>query len=331
MNVIISNNADEELSSLNIDVIKKLKGEFSSEEIVSMFENFFYEKMILDITAIKDYDDLKNIQTLSMNLDADKLIILLDGSQKTSSNEYISGLISMGIYNFTKNKEGVMYLISHTNTYKDVASLQKLDDKPDVVATKQSGSKIIGIKNVTEHAGATSFIYMMKRELSKNYKVLAIELDKKDFVFFNDKNMISVSSIDFSDEVLKRGAGVDIILVDLNNSNQSVNCNDILYLLEPSTIKINKLVVKNMELLKSLVGKKIILNKNMLTPRDISEFEMEAGIKTYYAIPPINDRVESIAMEKLLMRMGLLMQREDIDDKPAQNKLFGLFNRRNNE
>ena len=42
MNVIISNNADEELSSLNIDVIKKLKGEFSSEEIVSMFENFFY-------------------------------------------------------------------------------------------------------------------------------------------------------------------------------------------------------------------------------------------------------------------------------------------------
>ena len=66
MNVIISNNADEELSSLNIDVIKKLKGEFSSEEIVSMFENFFYEKMILDITAIKDYDDLKNIQTLSM-------------------------------------------------------------------------------------------------------------------------------------------------------------------------------------------------------------------------------------------------------------------------
>ena len=77
MNVIISNKADDVLSSLNIDVIKKIQGEFSADEIVSMFENFFYEKMILDITAIKDYDDFKNIQSLAMNLDADKLIILL--------------------------------------------------------------------------------------------------------------------------------------------------------------------------------------------------------------------------------------------------------------
>ena len=105
MNVIISNSADEALSSLNIDVIKKIHGEFSAEEIISMFENFFYDKMILDITAIKDYTDLKNMQNLSINLDASKLILLLDGSTKTSSTEYISGLISMGIYNFTKNIE----------------------------------------------------------------------------------------------------------------------------------------------------------------------------------------------------------------------------------
>ena len=45
MNVIISNKADDILSSLNIDVIKKIQGEFSADEIVSMFENFFYEKM----------------------------------------------------------------------------------------------------------------------------------------------------------------------------------------------------------------------------------------------------------------------------------------------
>ena len=66
MNVIISNNADEVLSSLNIDVIKKIHGEFSVEEIISMFENFFYDKMILDITAIKDYTDLKNIQNFTL-------------------------------------------------------------------------------------------------------------------------------------------------------------------------------------------------------------------------------------------------------------------------
>ena len=80
MNVIISNTNDEMLSSLNVDVIKKIKGQFSTDEIVSMFENFFYEKMIIDITAIKDYLDLKNIQNISINLDSTKIIFLLDGS-----------------------------------------------------------------------------------------------------------------------------------------------------------------------------------------------------------------------------------------------------------
>lgn len=329
MNVIISNQADDVLSSLNIDVIKKIKGEFLSTEIVSMFENFFYEKMIIDITAIKDYEDLKNIQNLSLNFDTNKLILLLDESQATSSNEYISGLISMGIYNFTKNKDGVIYLLSHTNSYKDVASLQNLNEKANVMPNKLMGTKVIGVKNVTEHAGSTSFIYMLKKELSKSYKVFAVEVDKKDFIFYNDKNMISTTSIDFSEEVLKLSSQADVILVDLNSSNQTSSCNDVLYLLEPSTIKVNKLVIRNKELLKSLEGKKVILNQNLLTPKDIAEFEMEAGIKTFYAIPPLNDRVPSIAIEKLLVRMGFLKEREENTEiNGSQNKLFGIFGRK---
>ena len=58
MNVIISNKAENILSSLQIDVIKKVQGEFSANEIISMFGNFFYQRMILDITAIKDYKDI---------------------------------------------------------------------------------------------------------------------------------------------------------------------------------------------------------------------------------------------------------------------------------
>ena len=37
MNVIISNKAENILSSLQIDVIKKVQGEFSANEIISMF------------------------------------------------------------------------------------------------------------------------------------------------------------------------------------------------------------------------------------------------------------------------------------------------------
>ena len=326
MNVIISNRNDEILSSLNIDVIKKVTGEFSSSDIVSMFGNFFYEKMILDITAIKDYDDLKNIQNLSMNLDSNKLILLLDGSPQTSSADYISGLISMGIYNFTKNRDGIIYLLTHQNSYKDVASLQNLDDKPAMVRTSVNGVKVLGIKNITEHAGSTSLIYMLKRQLSKNYRVVAIEIDKKDFIFYNDKNMISTTSSDFGKELLRLNTEVDIILVDLNNSNQSSACNDLIFLLEPSTIKVNKLVARNRELLRSLEGKKVVLNKNMLTPKDIQEFEMEAGIKTFYAIPPLNDRMPNVALDNFLVRLGFLKQRvEENPEGNSQNKLFGIF------
>ena len=87
MNVIVSNKANNLLSSLQIDVIKKIQGEFSVEEIISIFENFFYQRMILDITAIRDYKDVKNIQNLSIHLDTSKIIILLDGSAETSSSE----------------------------------------------------------------------------------------------------------------------------------------------------------------------------------------------------------------------------------------------------
>ena len=59
--------------------------------------------MILDITAIKDYKNIKNIQKLSISLDMNKIILLLDDSAESTSTEYLSKLISMGIYNFTKN------------------------------------------------------------------------------------------------------------------------------------------------------------------------------------------------------------------------------------
>lgn len=329
MNVIISNTNDEMLSSLNIDVIKKIKGEFSTDEIVSMFENFFYEKMIIDITAIKDYLDLKNIQNISINLDSNKIIFLLDGSANTSSNEYISGLISMGIYNFTKNADGIMYLIKHPNSYKDVASLQNLNDgAADMVRSDVMVTRVLGIKNLTEHAGSTSFIFMLKKHLQRNYKVVAIEIDKNDFAFYNDKNMISCSSQEFGRELLKISNNVDIVLIDLNNSNQEKACNDIIYLVEPSTIKLNKLVAKNREILNKLEGKKVVLNKSLLTPKDIGEFEMEAGIKTFYSIPPLNDRIPSIAIDNFLVRLGFLKQRVDQTTNNASDRLLGIFKHR---
>ena len=57
MNVIIANKYKEMLDSLDIDVIKSMDGEFTVDEIVERFSNFFFQRMILDITALKNYKD----------------------------------------------------------------------------------------------------------------------------------------------------------------------------------------------------------------------------------------------------------------------------------
>ena len=78
MNVIIANRQKDKLNNLNIEVIKRLDGEFDVNEIISSFKNIFYNKMILDITALKNYTDINTIQKLSMSLEMDKLILLLE-------------------------------------------------------------------------------------------------------------------------------------------------------------------------------------------------------------------------------------------------------------
>ena len=107
----------------------------------------------------------------------------------------------MGIYNFANTKDSLMYLYNHPNTYRDVAHIHQLDiQKADNTVVVQNvinteGAKkayVLGVKNVNKQAGSTSLVYMIKKQFEKNYDVIAIEVDKSDFVYFQDKNLISV-------------------------------------------------------------------------------------------------------------------------------------------
>ena len=84
MNVIVSNKYKEIIDTVNIEVIKKIEGEYSAEELGNAFKNFYFQRMILDITAIKDYKDIDNIRKLSVMIDMDKVILLLDDSEESS-------------------------------------------------------------------------------------------------------------------------------------------------------------------------------------------------------------------------------------------------------
>ena len=88
MNVIVSNKYQTLLGTLNIDVIKSISGEFTVQDLVSQFTNFFFNKMIIDITAIKNYENVNIMRELSLNFDMEKVILLLDDSPKVNSGNY---------------------------------------------------------------------------------------------------------------------------------------------------------------------------------------------------------------------------------------------------
>ena len=326
MNVIIANEAKSMLSTLDIDVIKSVDGVHTADEIVEMFKNFFYARMILDVTAIKDYNDITNIQKISIGLDADKIILLLPNNEASTSSSYLSKIISMGIYNFTTTVDGIKYFLEHPNTYKDVAHIQQLNDLSTTINEKVvAGSRIIGIKNVTDHAGSTTLIYMLKKELEQTYgmSVVAIEVNRHDFSYFNSSNMISIDDEHLMTEIVKHN-DVAIILVDLNDSSNEGACSDVLYLIEPSSIKLNKLMRRNRRVFEELRGRKIILNKSLLSNSDIMDFEYEGKTKVFYNIPPLNDRVKNPVLSDFLSKIGLINK---TSEKESGGKIFGLFKR----
>lgn len=313
MNVMIVNKYKEMLMSLDIEVMKSMEGVFNVDEIIDTFTNFYYDKMILDITAIRDYQNPDNLQKLAMNINMENVILLLDDSPESDSKTYLSKLISLGIYNFTRNVEGINYLLVHPHTYKDVVNIHNLQDL-DVEVNKDSGTgeystsgklKIIGFKNMTQHAGATSLIYMMRKIISETRMCAAIEVNKVDFLYFNDKELVSTTTTDLPKELMKKQM-CDVVLVDLNDYDDESICSQVYYLLEPSTLMLNKMLRKNKNALDMLKDKKVVLNQCVLNSEDVATFEYETKLKVFFAIPPVDDRQSDIApVRKFISKIGL--------------------------
>lgn len=324
MNVIVSNKKQQLLSSLNVEIIKELNGEFNVDDLVENFRNFFFQKMILDITALKDYKDIRTVQKLSLSLDMNKVILVLDEDSNTISPEFMSKLISLGIYNFTTNLEGIMYLYNSPNTYRDVAHLHIIEtplvaavaqpegqtntvyvDRYVEVAQPVKTNRVIGIKNVTKQTGATTLIYMMKKMLEKYYSVAAIEVEKSDFRFFNDRELLSATNSSVGN-LVNKNKEKDIILLDINNSENALGlCDDIVYLIEPSMVKLNRLMIINPQILNDIKGKKVILNQSLLQQKDVTDFEYESGLKIFYNMPPLDERAEySKELAEFLNKLG---------------------------
>ncbi len=342
MNVIVSNKYESLLDTLDIDILKKLNGVFPVEEIVSKFTNFYFNKMILDVTAIQDYQNIAVIQELSVNMDMSKIILLLDDSEIVNSPRYLSQLVSMGIYNFTRNVDAVKFLIDNPNSYKDVAQYHQLNGAamfeplPATNSNVSSSSedsdyssvggvalRVIGIKNMTEHAGSTTLTYLLKKQLATKYDVIAAEVDHNDFIYLNDKTLYHTTSTDLPAFIASH-ANHEVILVDLNDKGPVSSCNEVIYLIEPGLIKLNKLIRKDRKAFEKMKDKKLLLNRSVLSEMDVRDFEYESRSKVYFNIPYLDDKLDHHAiLDELLIKMGFV--RLESSESEKGNKLFNIF------
>lgn len=289
MNVVIANKLKNETSSINLPIGKTLIGYYLIDDIVNSFANFEFSKLIIDMSAIKDKDNVVGFQKMAATLNMQNIIFVIES---VDDNNLIAKIIPFGIYNFATSFNGVAELINIPNTYKEVAHYHDVSSikSPVPTAMKTVGNtRIIGIKNITKSAGATSLIYLSKKYLEKLYKVLVIEVGKEDFKIYKDEDYISTTEENFMNTV-NNSSGYDVILVDINHFGVETYCSDVLYLIEPSIIKLGMLEKVDRNFSEKLRGKKIVLNQSFLGSSDLSKFEFEGKIKVFFNLPVMNDR-----------------------------------------
>ena len=330
MNIIISNKYESMLSTLHIETIRTLNGVFTVEELSQEFNNFFFNKMIIDITAIKDYEDIATIQKLPMAFDSNKIILLLDDSQVVNSPLYLSQLVSMGIYNFTKNLNSLSFLINNPNSYKDVAKYQLLNvSSEDLQDLKKSNAtnttilqqRIVGLQNLTAHAGSTTLAYLLKKHLERQYKTAAVELNHHDFELFEEEGLTSIPSNELG-SYISNHSDYEVIVVDMSDVEPSNLYTDVICLIEPGIIPLNKMIRQDEMILSKVKDRKLVLNKSVLNPRQVEDFERESHTKIFFNIPYVDDKdTDNKEINDLLATLGFTR----FETSEKKSKGFSLF------
>lgn len=331
MNIIITNRYKDLINNANIEIMKELNGVFEVNQIANSFNSIFYRKLIIDATALNRFPKEDVLRNLVKVFDPEKLILFLPPDNPPPKN-FLSFLVSINLYNFTDNVEGLNKLVNNSNTYEDVKGFVKerveLNNSESSFDFNQNslnienGKIILGIKNVTKDAGSHELVYLLKKTLEEKHKrkVIGVEIGKRDFLFYGPKDMYSISKDKVSNFFETFGKN-EIVIVDVDDDSYKDFCSDIIYLVEPSLYRINQLMMGNRNIFNELKGKKVILNKSLLSDNDINTFAREAGISIYFNLPPLNDRIYNPVIDKLLSKLGFI---EEVTEDTKKG-LFDIF------
>lgn len=191
----------------------------------------------------------------------------------------------------------------------------------------QTKALVVGFRNVTEHAGTTTLIYKLKETLeNRNHKHIAlVEVGTNDLSFFRLAETVSIQESELDSCLNNYSTRYDYVFVDLNQTQNDSTCDLVLYLVEPTKIKINKLIVQNRNIFNELKGKYVVLNKSMLSDNEKGIFSQEANLPFYASVGPFNDRAETNAIDELINRIEVEKSNSVNSSVPNQNQTFISF------
>ena len=303
MYIIIKNENSRIINNLTVNVSKTLVGDFTREDLNRELSFINYDKAIVDITSIRNYyDDNYLYSFLQFFRSPSDVILLLNDGFVANSKHFLSKLIEKGYYNFATTDNAVNRLLEKNNTIEDVRNYMEGYDflKTDSIVSGieksdkfETDKLIIGIENGLPHAGATTLMYMLVKEISKLKNVKGVEMLKNDSAFFNDDRIISCESKIQFENIVKTLKDIDVYVVDLNGTDVKEICNKVIYLIEPGTTKINKVVKGNRENYEKLKTVDIVLNRSNIKDEELSSLQYETKFKIVGNIPNLNERLDS--------------------------------------
>ena len=341
MYIVIKNDNSYIINNLIINVTKTLVGDFTREDLNRELSFVNYDKAIVDITSIRNYyDDNYLYSFLDFFRSPSDVILLLNDGFVANSKHFLSKLIEKGYYNIATTDSAVNRLLQRNNTFEDVKDYMEGYDflKTDsIVSGIEKSDKfetdkfIIGIENGLPHAGATTLMYMLVKEISKLKNVKGVEMIKNDSAFFNDDRVISCKSKTQFENIVKTLKDVDVYVVDLNGTDVKEICNKIIYIIEPGTTKINKVIKGNRENYEKLKTVDIVLNRSNIKDEELNNFQYETRFKVVGNVPNLNERLDSNkSLDKLINYLiGSILEVNDqiTDDEHCDEKvgILGFF------
>ena len=114
-----------------------------------------------------------------------------------------------------------------------------------------------------------------------------------------------IESADFLNISIKiaNSSEAEVILIDLNDAEENI-CTEVIYLIEPGIIKLNKLLKGNQEFREKIKNGKVILNRSAIKNEDISNFEYETKINVFFNLTNFNERKDRIQIiDDLILKL----------------------------